>query len=327
MAMRFRSGGLSRLGNMINVPLRPDEDGYIGRECPNPDCEGYFKIKPGTGVKGPAPCHCPYCGHTGDSNSFFTKEQIEYAKSVAFRHLSDTLHQGLKPLERDIRSTGSFGLGLSIKVTQGAPVPIRRYREKNLETDIVCDQCGLGYAIYGVFGWCPDCGVRNSLQILMKNLELARKTLALAAADEGDIAEVLIASALAGTVAGFDGFGRELCSNGENKASFQNLERGRMRVQQEFGFDIADVVTEEEWRAAYRSFQKRHLIAHCMGVIDEEYVQKVCDPAAVVGRKVELSPDEVTMLIGIIEQVGRRLYEGILDAKRRRGASGEQPPL
>ena len=32
-----------------------------------------------------------------------------------------------------------------------APHPIRQYREKRLETEVVCDRCTLHYAIYGVF--------------------------------------------------------------------------------------------------------------------------------------------------------------------------------
>ncbi len=32
--------------------LGTDEDGYIGKECPEPECLGYFKITPGTGLTG-----------------------------------------------------------------------------------------------------------------------------------------------------------------------------------------------------------------------------------------------------------------------------------
>jgi hypothetical protein len=290
-------GGLKSLGNQVKVPIRADEDGYLGRECPNPDCEDYFKITPGTGIQGPAPCHCPYCGHTGESKTFWTREQIEYARSVVKQKVVEAVRQDLK-----------------VKLKPGAPVPIRWYREKNLETDIVCDQCGLRYAIYGVFAWCPDCGVHNSLQILAKNLETATKRLALAQSEK-DLAEALVADALSGIVSGFDGFGRELCTDGDNRASFQNLEGGRKRVQQQFGFDMADAVTEEEWRSACRSFQKRHLIAHRTGVVDEEYVQKACDPAAVVGRKVALASGEVASLIGVVERIGKRLYEGVMASK------------
>jgi hypothetical protein len=310
----FGIGGLRSLGNRISVPIRPDEDGYLGRECPNPECEDYFKITPGTGIKGPAPCHCPYCGHTGESKTFWTREQIEYARSVVKQKVVEAVRQDLKALEFEHKPTGPFGIGISMKLKPGAPVPIRWYREKNLETEIVCDQCGLRYAIYGVFAWCPDCGVHNSLQILGKNLELAKKKLALAES-ERDLAEALVADALAGIVSGFDGFGRELCSDGNSRASFQNLEGGRKRVQHQFGFDMGDSVTDEEWRSACRSFQKRHLLAHRMGVIDEEYVQKECDATAVVGRKVMLAPEEVTALVGVVERIGKRLYEGVMASR------------
>ena len=200
---------------------------------------------------------------------------------------------------------------------------MRWYREKNLETEIVCEQCSLRYAIYGVFGWCPDCGVHNSLQILGKNLELAKKKLVLAESVEQELASTIIADALAGIVSAFDGFGRELCSTGTTKASFQNLEGGRNRVLQEWGFDIADDLTSGEWRSCFGSFQKRHLLAHRMGVIDEEYVKKACDPSAVVGRKVTLGSDEVLALIGVVEKVGRRLYEGVMRKKKSPTNNGE----
>ena len=177
---RFNTRNLDRLGNQVRVTMKADEDGYFGRECPIKECLGYFKVTPGTGIQGPAPCHCPYCGHSGDSNTFWTQEQLEYAKSVALRQFTDALHSDLKSMEFEHRPRGSFGVGISLKFKPGAPVPIRYYREKALETEVVCDHCTLRYTIYGVFGWCPDCGVHNSLQILGKNLELARKQLVLA---------------------------------------------------------------------------------------------------------------------------------------------------
>jgi hypothetical protein len=85
-----------------------------------------------------------------------------------------------------------------MKLKPGAPVPIRWYREKNLETEIACDQCTLRYAIYGVFAWCPDCGIHNSLQILGNNLDFARKKLALAESVEPDLAATVVGDALAG---------------------------------------------------------------------------------------------------------------------------------
>src|ERR1700733_6618603 len=95
---RFRTNGLDGLGNQFSIPIAADAQGYLGRECPIQNCLGYFKITPGTGLKGAAPCYCPYCGHKGESNTFFTQEQLDYAKSVVLRKLTRALHQHLNSL-------------------------------------------------------------------------------------------------------------------------------------------------------------------------------------------------------------------------------------
>jgi hypothetical protein len=304
---------LERIGNTISVPIHPDEEGYIGRECPVKTCLGYFKITPGTGIKGPAPCHCPYCGHSGEQNTFFTPEQIEYAKSVALRKITDAIHQDLKSLEFDHKPRGPFGIGISMKVTSSGQHPIRYYREKNLETKVVCDKCTLRFAIYGVFGWCPDCGEHNSFQILSKNLELARKELQLSASVETDLAEHLVGDALENVVSAFDGFGREICSRKGADIRFQNIVAARRRVQELFGFDVADKLSPESWVTICRIFQKRHLLSHKMGVIDDEYVQKANDTGAVVGRRVRITQDEVSQAISLVETLGQTLFKGLHD--------------
>lgn len=163
---------LRNLGSRFSISLPPDEKGFIGRECPVAECEGYFKVQLGTGLKGESlPCHCPYCGQGANSDKFFTKAQVEYAKSVVMREVTGALLKDLKALEFNHRPRGAFGIGISMKVT-GQPTAIRRYREPKLETEVVCDRCTLRYTIYGVFGFCPNCAVHNSLQILKKNLEL-----------------------------------------------------------------------------------------------------------------------------------------------------------
>ena len=215
--------------------------------------------------------------------------------------IMEAVRHDLTVLEFDHKPQGGFGIGVSMKLQPGVPVPVHWYRENDLETEIVCDQCTLRYAIYGVFGWCPDCGVHNSFQILSKNLDLTKKKLKLAESLDGELAATVIADALAGVVSAFDGFGREVCA--DSKASFQNPEGGRKRVLEQLGFDLADAVTVEEWRSCCGSFQKRHLLAHRMGVVDEEYIKKSGDSSAVVGRKITLDASEIVVLIDIVERV------------------------
>jgi hypothetical protein len=310
---------LRRLGNRISIPIHSDADGFTGRECPQPDCEGYFKVQFGTGLKGEGlPCHCPYCGHTAGHDHFWTKEQIEYAKSVAMRKIADAFHEDLKKLEFDHKPQGAFGIGFSMKVERGQPTPIRYYREKQLETEVVCLSCTLRYSVYGVFAFCPDCGKHNSLQILDKNLELIEKMLGLAANAEKDIADRLIENALEDCVSAFDGFGRELCRVHAKKAanpakaektSFQNLDGAKTNILAQFGIDLAAPVSAEEWNSAVLGFQRRHLLAHKMGVVDENYAAKSTDTKAVVGRKIVVDGTDVRAVLQAVRKIALGLSE------------------
>jgi len=304
----------------ISIPIKPDDDGFTGRECPVTKCEGYFKIECGTGSKGEdLPCHCPYCGHTASHDHFWTKEQIAFARSVAMREVDQALRRELKKFEFDHPAQGMFGIGISMKLEDGAPIPLRHYREKRLETEVVCDQCTLRYAIYGVFAYCPDCGAHNSRQILSKNLEMAIKELDLASkVDSTDLSEHLIADSLENVVSAFDGFGREITRVSASKAtdasraanlSFQNLAGTQTNLQALFGFDIAAALDNDEWELAIRCFNKRHLLAHKMGIIDKRYVDATNDPTAVVGRRIVIAPEEVRDLVGVVQRLGEHLAQ------------------
>ena len=318
---------LRRLGKHHLIPIKPDEEGFTGRECPQSDCERYFKVEFGTGLKGDhILCHCPYCGHSATHDHFWTKEQIQYARSVVIRKFSDAVRKDLKKMEFSHTPKGTFGIGISLKVKHGRRVPIRYYREEQLETEVVCANCTLRYSVYGVFAFCPDCGRHNSLQILDKNIEVVTKMVDLAARTDNDIARSLIENGLEDCVSVFDGFGRELCriyaSNATNstiveRIRFQNLEGAKKNLRHAFGIDLSSAVTVDEWRSMVRSFQKRHLIAHRMGVVDQDYIAKAADSEAFVGRRIHIKPNEVKALLHLVGKVARSLSTRLAAAGKR----------
>ena len=143
------------------------------------------------------------------------------------------------------------------------------------------------------------------------------------------LAEKLIENAMEDCVSAFDGFGRELCrlhaldaadASYAEKISFQNLDGARTKVMNEFGHDISCHVTAEEWALAVRSFQKRHLIAHRMGVIDESYIAKSGDANAVVGRKIVISKEDVRNTLVTIQKLAQGLSAQIVVVQKPRGA-------
>lgn len=315
---------LRRMGNRISIPIKPDDDGFTGRECPESDCEGYFKVEFGTGLDGEDVLfHCPYCGHAAAHDQFWTKEQIEYAKSIAMRKVTDALHKDFKKMEFDLKPKGPFGIGASLTFKPGRPIPVRYYREKKLETEVVCTNCTLRYSVYGVFAFCPDCGRHNSLEIFDKNIEAIKKMVDFAASAEKEIVKGLIENALEDCVSIFDGFGRELCRvHGKNstnpttaaRISFQNLEGAKRSLQAAYGIDLSSGVTDDEWRSLVRGFQKRHLIAHRMGVVDQDYIAKATDGEAVVGRKIRINSGEVKELLQLVGKVAHKLSADLAKA-------------
>jgi hypothetical protein len=316
--MTFHSRHLRNLGDRINVTIPRDNQGYLGRECPDKACLGYFKVRPGTGLSGTdLPCHCPYCGHLGSHDTFWTPEQIEYARSIALGKIVDAFRQDLKQLEFEHKPQGPFGIGISMKLKPGAPVLVKRYREKQLETYISCSECSLDYAVYGVFAFCPDCGIHNSLQILDRNLTLIQKQVALAAGlEDHELSRHLIEDALENCVSSFDGFGREACRVSARRAgvakasySFQNLERANDQLRKHFGVDFAAAVDSSFWQSAVLGFMRRHLIAHRAGVVDQQYLDETDDPAARIGRRIHIDAEEVHRLSEAVQELGKSLVK------------------
>jgi hypothetical protein len=309
---------LQHLEKGIEISIPTDENGLTDRECPSSNCLGYFKIKFGTGLKGEnLPCHCPYCGHTAGHNHFWTQEQLEYTRSIMENVVSKALEVDVKLMDQKLRqsSKNSFiKLGLDFK---SQAHPIQYYQEKQLETHVVCDNCTLEYAIYGVFAFCPDCGEHNSLQILSKNFEIVEKEITLAQSTcDSELAIYLIEDALENAVSVFDGFGRATAIaysikssdiEATKKISFQNLEAATKKVNDLFGIEMSSVVNKSDWEFLVSCFQKRHLLAHTMGVIDEDYIKKAHDKHAIVGRKIEIVADDVLRLINLLEMVGNDL--------------------
>jgi hypothetical protein len=313
MAGRFDN--VNSFPKSVSIKISNDEHGYLGRECPNKDCEGYFKIRPSTSKRAAGTnLHCAYCGHSAQMDHFWTKAQIAFAKSMAFRMFTEAVHKDLKSFEFEHKPKGMLGIGISLKVNPSLPAPIRHYREEALETAVTCESCGLDYAVFGVFAFCPDCASHNSLVILKGNIELIEKQLELAKSlSDKALSSHLIEDALENCVSSFDGFAREVAKLNASKASdpektkimsFQNLERASRSLSALFGIDLKSGISAADWRSAQIAFMKRHLIAHKSGVVDQQYLNETGDPAELLGRRLQVSASDVQSLSKEILNLG-----------------------
>lgn len=292
----------------MSIKINPDEDGYVGRECP--DCEKYFKIKFGTGLPKTTDCYCPYCNHNGPHSKFWTKQQLDYAKSVALNRLTGDFLRNLKKIETRPQINKLISIGITVK---GSPTPVAYYSEKELEEKVTCQNCSLEYAIYGTFGYCPDCGIHNSLQIVTANFNLIRRILSLSSQTDEAIAQKLIENALEDSISSLDGFGRECFSRIHQKVSFQNIEKARIKIINELGFDFKSKIDDHEWNFLKEQFQKRHLVSHKMGIIDEEFCNKTDTSLGMIGKKVMISSEEIIRLITLLEKISTSVFKAIND--------------
>ncbi len=307
-------------GRAVTIPLPTDARGYRGHQCPSAACRGYFKVKPGTGLSGTSHCICPYCGHKADVHDFLTPDQQKFVRSYGKRMVADAFHRDLKDMF-DGRRYGGGLFNVTVSVKAGQREPLHRYDEKDLETDVTCEACTLDYAVFGAFAFCPDCGEHNSLAILEKSFTVIEKTLAIASNQEIDLATHWIGNCLEDAVSAFDGFGREVCRRAAPRASspeqaekisFQNVVAAERKLGDLFGVSMATAISPDEWKTACAAFQKRHLLAHSMGVIDEKYIAATGEPASMKGRKVRISADEVAALVAILRTLASTLRSRVV---------------
>lgn len=296
----------------IRVTMPTDEHGLIGRECPS--CGMYFKLKSGTGLP-TTQSSCPYCNCRDESNEFMTQDQKEYLTSIAAREfLAPLLRDFANDLNRiDTPSNGFIQLKISATVPD---FPIQYYQEKILETNVICDTCGLVFSIYGVFSNCPDCGKLNARVIYDKSLDASNGKLALSgdqAIDE-HIRTDLIKDALTGTVSAFDALGKAL----RNKHAavipakpinlFQNLAELDRVLATLTGKHIGQYLTPADSDFLFLMFQVRHIYEHNAGVVDSDFVKKQPTYAHLLGRKYPLMKEDVSTFIALMRQLGDAIY-------------------
>lgn len=304
------------MNQTFSVNIEPDEEGFTGRTCPK--CEQYFKVKFGTGL--PIQYHiCPYCGYRGNTEEFLTKEQVEYAKSVAVKKvvgpIFDNFHKSIKKLE-----TSTRGGPIQIKVrTSGNLFKIEHYQERILETNVTCDNCGLVFSIYGVFSNCPDCGKLNARVIFDKSIEVLKKKLELSEDSkiENSLKEELLKDALTGAISAFDSVGKALINkypsifSSQPRNLFQNFIKLNESLKNSFNKEIKDYLSTEDSEFLFKMFQVRHIYEHNLGVIDDDFIRNLPNFSSQKGRKYKLEKNEIESFLEKLSKLMHDIYSEV----------------
>ena len=85
------------------------------------------------------------------------------------------------------------------------------------------------------------------------------------------------------------------------------LEQGSNLWSQAIGRKYTDWLSEEDLKRLNILYQKRHLLAHNEGIVDEKYVEKSGDQTYQVGQRIVISKRDIDDLIASLEKLGTEL--------------------
>ena len=315
---------------MISIPvtLHSDEKGYFDRECPNEDCLYTFKIlmKDWEEKVSDDEVHCPLCGHVDTSDKWWTQDQLEkmqeIAASWAMNYIQGELDKSFKKLERSTRNN-KF---IRITYKPGRRVtfinnPIGQREE--WETEICCEKCGTHYSVIGSAYFCPCCGFNSAVNSFNDSLDSIEKMLEslpemkdmLTDKYNADSAETMCQSMLESSigymVSAFQKFASCKYDEIKEKTSrvndFQIVDKGSKLFEEETGKKYSDWLTAGELAFMELMFQRRHILEHNNGMVDQQYLNKSGDTSYSLGQRIIVKEVDAHSLLAILRKLGNSI--------------------
>lgn len=316
----------------MSIPI-PTEDGLVGRECPNVECSpGYFKVKLGTGItEGQVLAYCPYCRQEGEPSDFTTQAQMDYAlgvlKNEVVKGIDKSIQKalGLGSSHKKTYGSGMFKMEMSYK--PGRPDFVPRPLEEELRRDIICPNCGLEHAVFGLATWCPDCGKDIFICHVDTEFEVIQKVLSVIDKRREELGARVagrdIENGLEDTVSVFEavlkiitkkllaemGITPEMIISRLEKIrnSYQNINSAAKTFLTQTGFELFDSISQDEVETLKSIFEKRHPITHNVGIVDKKYLERV-RTGETEGREIRVTAQEVELAIQISRKIISSAY-------------------
>lgn len=306
----------------IRIPMPVDDNGYLDRICPSPECQTSFKVLL-TDWNDKVPdeqAWCAICGYSAKPSMFTTAEQQEYVNAHALRHVQSQLDAAFRRATPRTQKAGFIQMRLTYK--PGAPVVVVPYEATTvLSQQSACELCDCRYASLGAAFFCPACGHNSALTTFRASVETVRKTMHLVAKlpemmDDKDAAADMARQFAEDTMvrlwSSFQRFAEAVYETQPEyerprRNAFQNLEESDRLWWQATQRTYGDRLTREEHSDLAKFVQQRHVLAHKDGLVDQEYIDKSGDHAYRVGQRLVVKPSAVLRLADIAVKLSIQL--------------------
>lgn len=312
----------------IPITFHSDEKGYFDRECPNENCLYNFKINmQDWEEKVPSEeVHCPMCGHIDTSEKWWTQDQLESMQEIAANYAMSLITGELDKVFSGLARSTRHNKFIKITYKPGHRVSFQNNpigQSEEWETDITCEKCGTRYSVIGSAYFCPCCGYNSAVNAFEESLDSIEKMVAslpemkqlLSNSYGRDKAETMcrgmLESTLGDIVSAFQKFAAchydMLTGKTSRVNDFQMVDRGSELFENSTGKGYSAWLTDTELREMNILFQRRHLIEHNNGMVDQKYIDKSGDCSYAVGQRIVVKENDALSLLAIIKKLGKGL--------------------
>ncbi len=313
-------------GIEVRVPIEPDARGYLDKECPVDTCRFQFKVQADDWRDKfrDEQVFCPFCGHDAPANEWWTTEQIEHAEAQAVDQMSgmvgEALRQGARKFNRNQPRSGFLTMTMEVKgAREHVIVPAPSAEE--FELQIKCDSCGSNFSVIGSAFFCPCCGDSSAERLFDQALAKVRAKAENALTIEQQLATTLgrddtalirsslIETALMDCVVALQRLAEQLYGRVGSPERlpmnlFQRIDDGSERWRQATGHGYEEWLAPQELTDLKLLVERRHLLSHTDGMIDQRYLDRTGDSHYKVGQRIVVSQDDVVGLASLVARLG-----------------------
>lgn len=315
-------------GKSVSIPIKSDEDGYFDKECPNPDCLFKFKVKESKYKTDEFTC--PMCGKKNSTDNFYTSEQVEYAKEQAFNYVSGRIHNALhdsaSSFNRKQPNKGFIQISMNVTGPRVSTTILPINALKEIERKIKCNNCKSEYALIGSAYFCPSCGFNDientfadsieTIRFKINNADTVQKALANIDEDQArNTSRDLIESALGDIVTAFQRFMEFKYSEYTNISPkmniFQKLIEGSQLWKDQLNQGYEDWISSSELIFLSIMFQRRHILEHKQGIVDQRYLDNTNDSEYTLGERLVINQSDLQKTLKLVEQLITKLRDSV----------------